>query len=74
MTPECSLTEWPLGVKARIARINTADRNALRKMIAMGALPPAEILIHKKFPSYVLDIGNGRFTIDKELAALIFVV
>ena len=73
VVPETSLTEWPIGVKGGVSRINTADRGALRKMIAMGALPPAEILIHKKFPSYVLDIGNGRFTIDKELAELIFV-
>ena len=70
---ESCLTEWPLGVKARVSRVSTTDRVALRKMIAMGVLPPAEILVHKSFPSYVLDIGNGRFSIDRELASLIFV-
>ena len=71
--PASSLAEWPIGVKAKILRVKTEDRGALRKIIAMGALPPTEIFIRKKFPSYVLDIGNGRFSIDKELAALILV-
>ena len=69
----CSLAEWPVDVKARILRVETEDRGALRKIIAIGALPPAEIFIRKKFPSYVLDIGNGRFSMDKELAELILV-
>ncbi len=68
-----SLDQWPVGSRARIARIQTNDRGALRKMIAMGALPQTEIIIRRKFPSYVLDIGNGKFSMDKELAALIFV-
>ena len=68
-----SLAEWPIGVKARILRVKTEDRGALRKIIAMGALPSTEIILRKKFPSYVLDIGNGRFSMDKELAGLIFV-
>lgn len=68
-----TLEHWPIGVKGRIRRVETDDRGALRKLIAMGALPPTEILLHSRFPSYVLDIGNGRFTIDKELASRIFV-
>ena len=69
----CSLAEWPVDVKARIFHVKTEDRGALRRIIAMGALPPTEIFIRKKFPSYVLDIGNGRFSVDKELASLVFV-
>ena len=68
-----SLAEWPIGVRAEILHVKTEDRAALRKLIAMGAIPPAEVFIRKKFPSYVLDIGNGRFSMDKELAGLVFV-
>ncbi|OIO39023.1 MAG: hypothetical protein AUJ71_01645 [Candidatus Omnitrophica bacterium CG1_02_49_16] len=68
-----SLDRWPVGTRARIVRIKTDNRAALRKMIAMGVLPQAEIVIKRKFPSYVLEIGSGKFSMDRELTSLIFV-
>ena len=69
-----SLAKCPVGRKAKVSHIHTDDRQALRKILAMGALPDMDILLIQNFPSYVFQIGdNSRFSIDKELASLIYV-
>ena len=67
-----SLAEWPLRKKAVVSHVHTKDRNALQKIIAMGLLPKTEVILLQRFPSYVFQIQNTRFSIDKELASLIF--
>jgi DtxR family Mn-dependent transcriptional regulator len=58
---------------ATVAYIQTQEKSALQKMIAMGILPNVKIRVLQKFPSYVLQMGKSQFAVDKELAGRIFV-
>lgn len=67
------LPELEKNKRAKISYIQTQDRLALQKIIAIGALPGTEITLIQKFPSYVFQIGKSRFAVDKELASHIYV-
>ncbi|MBI2094720.1 MAG: ferrous iron transport protein A [Candidatus Omnitrophica bacterium] len=71
--PPCSLADLPPGRQAQVSRIETDDRDALRKIIAMGVLPETKILLVQKFPGIVFEIGSARFSVDEELARRIHV-
>ncbi len=67
------LSELGKKKKAKVAYLHTEDREALKKMIAMGLLPNTKIELIQKFPSYVFQSGRSQFAIDKELAGNVFV-
>lgn len=67
------LTDLKTNSKANVSWLQTRDRSALQKMIAMGILPNSEIRLIQKFPSYVLQIGRSQFAIDRELARHVYV-
>jgi DtxR family Mn-dependent transcriptional regulator len=56
-----------------IAYLVTNDEGRLHKLMAMGALPGLRISMIQKFPSYVFQIGQSQFAIDKEMADGIYV-
>ena len=67
------LTALKTKKKAKVSYLQTHNRDALQKMIAMGVLPNTIIYLIQKFPSYVLQIGESQFAIDKELAGTVYV-
>jgi DtxR family Mn-dependent transcriptional regulator len=67
------LTELEINKKARVSHLRTENEKALQKIIALGILPNAEIVLLHKFPSYVFKIGKSQFAVDKKLASQIFV-
>jgi DtxR family Mn-dependent transcriptional regulator len=67
------LSELEIKQKGKVAYLQTGNRDALQKMIAMGVLPKTEIQLLQKFPSYVIQVGKSQFAIDKEMAAHIYV-
>lgn len=67
------LPELQLNQKAVIAYLQTHDRDALQKIIAMGALPMTEISLFQRFPTLAFRIGRSQFAIDAELASHIHV-
>ena len=62
------LSELRKGQRGKIAYIHTNDRTMLRKIMAIGALPGLSITLVQKFPSYVFQIGESQFAIDKNVA------
>lgn len=68
-----ALSELEINKKAKISYLQTQDRSALQKIIAVGALPNNEIMLIQRFPSYVFQMGKSQFAIDKELASHIYV-
>ncbi len=62
------LSELRKGQGGKIAYIHTNDRAMLRKVMAMGALPGLSIALVQRFPSYVFQIGESQFAIDKNMA------
>jgi len=64
-----------LGVKDKgsIAYLQAKDPNAMQKLISIGAIPGLSVMLLQKFPSYVFQIGQTQFAIDKELASSIYI-
>lgn len=67
------LTEMELNKKAKVSYLQTQERAALQKIIAMGVLPNTDIVLIQKFPSYVFQAGKSQFAVDRELASHIYV-
>lgn len=70
---EIKFTTLKVHQRATVAAIETHDHKKLEKLMAMGVFPGMTILLIQKFPSYVFQIGQSQFTVDKELAECIFV-
>jgi DtxR family Mn-dependent transcriptional regulator len=67
------MTNLSANQRGRIVRINTYDHKKLKKIMAMGALPGMAVILIQKVPSYVFQIGQSQFAVDKELAECICV-
>ncbi len=67
------LSELKAGKRAKVSYIETRNRSILQKLLAMGILPETNIILIRKFPSYVFQIGRRQFAIDKELAGNVYV-
>lgn len=61
------------GQNGKIASVYTKNHALLKKLLAMGILPGINICLIQKFPSYVFQLGQSQFAVDKELAECIFV-
>jgi len=59
--------------KGQIAYLHTQDSTQIQKLISIGAIPGVALTLIQKFPSYVFQIGQSQFAIDKELAQSIYV-
>ncbi len=62
------LSELRKGQRGKIAYIHTNDRAMLRKVMAMGALPGLSVTLIQRFPSYVFQIGESQFAVDRNVA------
>jgi len=67
------LAEMKKGQKGKIAYVRTNDRETLRKIMAMGALPGSTVTLLLHFPSPVFQIGESQFAIDRDMADKIHV-
>jgi len=68
-----SLAELEVKDKGQIAYLQAKDTSGMHKLISIGALPGISVTLLQKFPSYVFQIGQSQFAIDKELASAIYV-
>jgi DtxR family Mn-dependent transcriptional regulator len=59
--------------KVVVAYVQTQDKEALSKIMAIGAYPGTEITLLQKFPAIVIQIGKSQFAIDEKLASRIHV-
>lgn len=67
------LAELQVKDKGQISYLQAKDTNQMQKLISIGAIPGVSIMLMQKFPSYVFQIGQSQFAIDKELALAIYV-
>ncbi len=61
------------GQRGRVASIRAPDATGVRKLMAMGLLPGAEVYVRRRFPSYVFDVGLTQLTVDRRTAREILV-
>lgn len=59
--------------KGKVAYVNAHGSVKLKKLMAMGVLPGVAIELIQSYPSYVFQIGQSQFAVDKELAECIIV-
>jgi DtxR family Mn-dependent transcriptional regulator len=67
------LSELGVKDKGEIAYLHTKDDSQMQKLMNIGVLPGMSVSLLQKFPSYVLQLGQSQFAIDKELASSIYV-
>lgn len=61
------------GQEGKVAFLRPGDDSKLKKLLAMGVLPGAEIALIRAFPSYVFRVGYTQYAVDRDLAHEIMV-
>ncbi len=67
------LSELEVSRKAQVAYLHTQDREALHKLMAIGLLPGTDIVLLRRSPTIVFQMGKSQFAVDKELASNVYV-
>ncbi len=70
-TNEMLLTALPLGQTAEIVQICSADKTTGRVLLALGLLPGARVRLLRRFPCYLLELGQAQLALDREIARAI---
>ena len=68
-----TLSELEVKDKGEVAYLHAKDNSQMQKLMSIGVLPGMSISLLQKFPSYVLQLGQAQFAVDKELASSIYV-
>ena len=55
----------------KIAYLEMRDHEELQKLMVMGVLPGMPIVLIQASPSYVFEIDQTRYAVDKEIAECI---
>lgn len=61
------------GQRGKVAYIYAPESSQLHKLVAMGVLPGAPISLIQDFPSYVFQLRQTQFAVDKEIADAIYI-
>ncbi len=68
-----SLADLAVGEEARVVEINYQDPQQLRRLLALGILPGARVVLLQRFPVYVLQVGWTKIALDRCLARAVWV-
>ena len=68
-----SLSQLDPGQRGKVAYVHAPELSQLQKLMAMGILPGASVTLMQSFPSYVFQIGQTQFAVDKEIADAIYI-
>ena len=56
-----------------IAYLHSPRKEIMQRLLAMGAVPGARVVLRQKFPSYVFEIGSAQLAVDEETARDVYV-
>ncbi len=62
------LSECDIKEKAKIVYIKTHNQQIMNKLMAIGILPGLTVKLLRKSPSYLFQMGESQFAVDKVLA------
>lgn len=68
-----SLSDLRPGQKGHVAYLHTTDPKRAQMLISMGVVPGAVITLLAGFPSYLFQLGETQFAVDREVAGEIHV-
>lgn len=57
----------------KISHLETKDPGILQKLIAMGILPGMTVTLLRRSPSYLFEMDQTRYAVDREIANHIYV-
>ena len=80
-TPEClnaalktaTLSAMEPRKKGKISHLDTKNTGILQKLIAMGILPGMPVTLLRRSPSYLFEVDQTRYAVDREIANHIYV-
>ncbi len=67
------LSQLAQGQQGKVAYIYAPESTHLQKLMAMGILPGAPISLIQSFPSFVFQVRQTQFAVDKDIADVIYV-
>lgn len=59
--------------KGKISHLDTKNMGILQKLIAMGILPGMPVTLLRSSPSYLFEVDQTRYAVDREIANHIYV-
>lgn len=62
------LSECDVKEKAKIVYIKTHNSQIMNKLMSMGIHPGLTVMLLRKFPSFLFQMGESQFAVDKVLA------
>jgi ferrous iron transport protein A len=65
------LTDTELDQAAIVTTLHTQDSRLINKLLAMGIAPGVAVVVERRFPSYIIRIGQSRAAVDEAIAQLI---
>ncbi|WP_410508391.1 FeoA family protein [Methanosarcina hadiensis] len=79
--PEClndalkttTLSSMETRKKGKISHLDTKNTGILQKLIAMGILPGMPVTLLRRSPSYLFEVDQTRYAVDREIANHIYV-
>jgi ferrous iron transport protein A len=69
-TPLCSMEPKKTG---KISHLETKNPGILQKLIAMGILPGMPVTLLRKSQTYLFEVDQTRYAVDREIANHIYV-
>jgi DtxR family Mn-dependent transcriptional regulator len=68
-----ALADLNPGQKGKIAYVQSRQSEEIQKLMAIGILPGTPIGLIRRYPSYVFEVGNTQYAVDRNIANLIYV-
>jgi ferrous iron transport protein A len=68
--PLCSIEPRITG---KISHLETKDPEILQKLISMGVLPGMPVTLLRKSQTYLFEVDQTRYVVDREIASHIYV-
>jgi DtxR family Mn-dependent transcriptional regulator len=67
------LSSMEAAEEGRVAYINAREPGQLQKLMAMGVLPGMALRMIQTFPSFVFQVGQTQYAVDRDLADCVYV-
>jgi len=68
-----ALADLNPGQNGKIAYVQSRQSEEIQKLMAIGILPGTHIGLIRRYPSYVFEVGNTQYAVDRNIANLIYV-
>jgi DtxR family transcriptional regulator, Mn-dependent transcriptional regulator len=67
------LSKLKPGERGHVAYLHTTDPKQAQALLSMGVAPGTAIALLAGYPSYLFQIGEGQFAVDRQIASSIYV-